>query len=483
MRGRGAALVLCVCLGCGCGDDERPGGRDSGPVIPPAQIDPLVAFEGHRRMAVSITADGVDLTDATVAPDDPSGSLTVVAQRCNRVRCGALLAVADTRGNLGMPIPAPIDARNELLRIDAPSGPRRALLSVMPLDAITNGGSTPLMVRGTVMASSANATAGSTFRGTVGDPVRWVIFGGGALHGTVDVSAEGAEARAGGAPGGAAGLDGAGGGAGRAGLGGGGGGGAGAAELGTAGLGADGSIDGGGAGGAAAGDPPLSCLGRFDGAPCGGSGGGGATGSGGAGGGGLLIVALEPMDFGGGRLLVRGGDGADGGGGGSGGDLLLAAPSLTAPDTLEVGGGLGGPGAAGPGAGGEGSRGRLRADLGTGNLAAAWTGPSVDLAGLEQLTSAGVMTLRGRASADAAIEVAAIGGGLARTTTADAAGAWSVDVDLVPGLNRLAVTATGAEGTTRTWTGTNIELARASPGASPLPVGATVDVVFVPDSE
>lgn len=91
-----------------------------------------------------------------------------------------------------------------------------------------------------------------------------------------------------------------------------------------------------------------------------------------------------------------------------------------------------------------------------------------------------MLTLTGRAEADASIEVADIAGGAMASTTADASGGWTVDIALEPGLNRLAVTATGARGTARSWTGTNVELQRVSGSTSPLPVGATVDVVYVP---
>lgn len=478
-------VLLAIAVAGGCGGDDRPSmpGTDAGPVIPPASAAPQVAFEGHGRMAVEITASGADLSGATVALEDPESPIEILEQRCSGTRCGLLLRIEDARPNMGQPIPAPIDGENHFLSVQRGDMRWRALLSVRPLDAISNGGTSPLNVRGVQLAASVNAIAGSTFRASPdGEPVRWVVFGGGTMSGTLDVSAEGLEARAGGSAGGAPGAAGSGPGAGGAGTGGEGGGGAGAAGEGTAGEGADGTAGAGGSAGARA--VSLECLGDFTVSACGGSGGGGGAAAGGAGGGALVLVSLAPLDLSGAILRSAGGDGADGaggGGGGAGGSVLLAAPQVSGSFGVEVPGGAGGAGSGG-GAGGAGAAGWARVELGAGGGAPAdaWAGPAVDLSGIAQVTDVQTLTLAGTATPGASIDVADVAGGASATTTVGAGGAWSVDIALAPGLNRLGVTAADGEGTVRSWTGTNVEFQSVPGSVFPLPVGATIDVVYVP---
>ena len=476
MRSLSLVVAVAVVAACG-GDDDRPSFPDSGPTIPPASAQPQVAFEGHPGMAIEITAGGDDLTGATIAPEDPAGPLSVVSSRCNGTRCGVVLAVADTRGNMGKPIPAPIDAENHFLSVTKGEDRWRALITVYPLDAISNGGTMPLTVRGVQLASSIAVSAGATFRG--GDaPVRWIVFGGGNVNGTIDVSAEGAEGRAGGHAGGAPAAAGSGPGAGAAapaaGAGAGGGGGSG---EGAPGDGADGTPGAGGAGGGVVDD--VACVDDSRETACGGSSGGGATGSGGAGGGTLLLASLAPLDLSGATLRANGGAGTDGGGGGAGGVIVLAAPSVAGAPTLESVGGEGGAAAAGAsGAGGTGGDGFVLMEVGSADPDPLMTGPSVDLSAFEGVTDQPMLTLTGKSEPNASIALDDTDGATLATTTADASGAWSVELTLEPGLTRIAIVSSGSLGALRSWCGTNVEFVNEM-GMS-RPVGATVDVVYVP---
>ena len=471
------SLVVAVAVVAACGgDDDRPSFPDTGPTIPPASARPQVAFEGHGAMAIEITATGADLTGATIAPEDPSGPLSVVSSRCNGTRCGVVVAVADTRPNMGKPIPAPIDAANHFLSVTKGEDRWRALITVYPLDAISNGGTMPLTVRGVQLASSITTAAGSTFRG--GDePVRWIVFGGGSVNGTIDVSAEGAEGFAGGHAGGAPGARGSGPGAGAAApVAGAGAGGAGGSDAGGAGEGADGTPGTGGAGGDAI--TTIACVDDTRDAACGGSSGGGAAGAGGAGGGTLLLASLAPLDLAGATLRAGGGDGVDGGGGGAAGMIVVAAPSITETPILDAAGGGGGASSGAGGMGGAGTDGFAVMELGTGSVAGLMTGPSVDLSTFEPVTDQPMLTLTGSAEPDAAIVLEDTDGGRLASTTADASGAWTAELTLEPGVNRIAIVATGALGTLRSWTGTNIDFVNEM--GTTRPVGATVDVVYVP---
>jgi hypothetical protein len=360
----------------------------------------------------------------------------------------------------------------------------RGLLGVRPLDTIANGGASPLMVRGNVFASSADTVAGSTFRGVAGAaPVRWILFGGATLRGTIDVSGEGAGGGAGGANGGAASASGEGAGGGAAGAGGAGAGGGGAREDGLAGAAADGTPDGGGAGGVGDGTADTACTTTFEEEACGGSGGGGAAGEGGGGGGTLVIAALGPLDLSGATIRSAGADGVLGGGGGGGGNVLVASPALTATGaTFDAAGGLGGT-QTGGGAGGAGGSGRIRVDAP--NVALdplTFAGPAVDLATVPALSDAPTITLTGRASPAANVAVYELDDA---ATTFDAiadatTGAFSIEVTLRPGLNRLAVRAEQDGVTVRSWVGTSFELEQIPELRLALPRGALIDVVYLP---
>jgi hypothetical protein len=467
-----ATLVLALVQACG-GDDTRPP-MDSGPVYTPAQALPQVAFEGQSRLAVELLVLGEDLTGATIMPEDAGGPLEIIEQRCRGERCGVVLRVRDDRPNMGRPIPATIDSERHALIIEGSGGELyRAFMTVFPLDTIDNRGTMPLSVSGVVLASAAEATAGSMFRATALEaPVRWVVFGDATFAGTIDASAEGAEPYAGGDPGGVAGAAAAapqGGAAGSAGAGAGGGG---AALDGATGAGADGTPDTGGAGGTGDGEPILACADTLEAESCPNGAGGGATGEGGASGGTLLIASLGTLDLGG-ELRARGGDGASDGGGGAGGNVLVAAPSFAGGGTIDASGGLG------DGNGGDGADGRVRVD-GPGSFADAWTGPAVDVSAVESLSDASTVTLTGVAAPDASITVFDIEGGGGATATAGPDGSFSVDYPLTAGINRLGVEAESDGVRARSWVGTNIQLEMVPSLMQSLPRGATIDIVHLP---
>ena len=98
------------------------------------------------------------------------------------------------------------------------------------------------------------------------------------------------------------------------------------------------------------------------------------------------------------------------------------------------------------------------------------------------MTDSEVLTLTGRGEPDARIEVRdAITPGAVFTATADATGAFSVDVTLAAGINRLSLTSTGVDGPARSWSGTNVQFDRVPGyGVIPVPIGATIDVVYLP---
>jgi hypothetical protein len=179
-------------------------------------------------------------------------------------------------------------------------------------------------------------------------------------------------------------------------------------------------------------------------------------------------------------LRSTGAAGTDAGGGGAGGVVVVAAPSITGSAAFDVTGGTGGAAAGGGGAGGAGADGFALTQLGAGEVAGAMNGPSVDLEPVPLVTDQPTLTLSGRCEPDASIAIADVDGGTSASTVASATGAWTAEVTLAPGLNRLGVTATGTLGELRSWTGTNIEF-RMRPGMlTPLPERATVDVVYVP---
>ena len=157
MRDSFVKVAILALAAIACGDDARgPGPTDagSGGVLPTATARPQVAFEGQQQYVVSITAEEADFTGAVVRAEDPSGALQVNDYRCNARRCGVRLSVRDLRANMGTPVPAPIDAQNSFLIVEGPAGIWRSLVSVRPLDTISNAGGDPQSVRGVQLAAS-----------------------------------------------------------------------------------------------------------------------------------------------------------------------------------------------------------------------------------------------------------------------------------------------------------------------------------------
>ena len=474
-------LGLLLALGA-CGDDGG-GMGDAGPPGPgAASLAQVVSYEGHPSLVNALTtADGADLSGAVVEVEAGS-PIEIVEQRCTAARCGLVLRIQDTVPNRGQPVPAPIDGTNHFVDLRTADGSEyRALLSVLPLDTLSVRGTTPASVgQAVALASGLEVEAGAAFRAGTDAPLRWVVFGDARVAGTADLGPGEDGPVAGGLAGGAAGADATGEGAGAAGEGGAGAGGGGFVEAGAAGDGADDTPGEGGAGGEAWATGALRCLADFGAGTCGG-GGGGATGAGGAGAGSMLLVALGTLDLGGATLQAIGAAGGEGAGGGAGGGFLLAGRSVVAPTTsVDVSGG------AGEGRGGDGGAGALRLDAPggeatvTGPAEGLSVGPSVELSGLSPLTDQPTLTLEGRAAADAMVAVDRDGAAVA-TGAADASGAWSLEVSLEPGLNRLAVVQVLEDGTRlRSWTGNNVELGPVSGAPRPFPIGATVDVVYLP---
>ncbi len=467
-----AAILLAACGGGG-------GGAVDAYVPPRASADPQVAFEGQERMVIEISADGADLSSAVIEPAEADSPLDVVEQRCRGTRCGVVLRVRDTIPNTGVAVPAPIDGRNHELRVVTPGGDYLALLSVLPLDVIASTSRTPATIRGTLLASSADVSPEAIFDALDGGaPVRWVVFGGAAMHGMVDISAGGAGGAAGGELGAAAG--GVSGGAAATGTGGAGGGGA--RDEGEPGSTTETPAGIGGSGGGGDGLAFAPCTAAFDAlATCGGGGGGGsATAPGGAGGGTFVLASLGPMDLADAHILASGAPGADASGGGAGGNVLLAAPSVVAPAEISLDGGDGGASAS-VAVGGAGARGRARVDSFTGDVSDAARGPSVDVSSVPALSDAPSFLLRGRAAPGAAIEIEPIDGGTITSGTADATdGTFAIEVPLDPGINRFAVRATADGETLRSWVGTSVDFDPFPALALALPVGGAVDVVYLP---
>lgn len=467
MRALATAALVLLALGCDGPPPVTPE-EDGGVSFGIASTAQIVAWEGQTRFVTVLTGqDGEPLEGATVEVADPSGPLQIVEQRCAE-QCAVVLRILDQAPNTGDAIPPPIAGKDALLNVRIPNAaPQRALLRVMPLDTITGGGAEPIAVGGVRLASSAAMTPGTTFVGRpAGEPIRWVIFGDAVFGGTIDVSASGVTAGPGGYDGGDAGGDGRGPGGGGAGASGAGAGGGGHATEGAAGAGPGGEAGGGGAGGPL--DGAYCALDFFADFGCGGSGGGGAEGEGGGGGGTLAIVSLATLDLEDATLRSVGGDGAGNGGGGAGGAIALAAPSLRAP-TVELTGG------AGDGHGGAGGDGVLEVQAPDDAPAGARAGPAVDLESVPAIVDQSLLTLEGRAAPDAQVTVEIVDGASVQGV-ADSTGAFSIAVELSPGLNRLRVV---QDGTVRSWVGTSIELESREAG-SPRPVGALIDVAYLP---
>ncbi|MEM9067784.1 MAG: hypothetical protein AAGE52_04735 [Myxococcota bacterium] len=466
------AFVLASVSGCG-GDDDGGGtdastGRDVPEGLPPASLAQLIAFEGHQTHVNEVTlSDGTSLEGAVISPA-PGSPFEVREQRCTPERCGVVLAVRDETANRGVSIPSPIDAENQFLDVRVADGRTyRGLLSLQPLDALSaTAGSSAAITQPFVLASSLTMESGSTFLAG-GTPIRWVVFGDATVDGTFDFS-PGDEPRGGGARGGAAREAGQGASGGQPGTSGAGGGGGAGREAGETGRGSDGAADGGGTGGAPLAGALGACLSDPARTDCGGSGGGGAdAGEGGAGGGAFLLATLGRLEVAG-TLRASGGSGSSGGGGGGGGQLLVAAqnPSLATGNFVVTGGD-------GEGPGGRGGDGEVRFD-GNGDS----TGISIDLSALgSPIRQMPTVAIGGVAPDGSTVEIrrdgSVVGSGAASPE-------FTAEVTLVEGLNRLAVVARTPEGELRSWAGNSIELIRVDGSPQPLPLGATVDVVYCP---
>jgi hypothetical protein len=476
-----AALAAAVAAACGGGGGGRDANFDSAPPALTVRVQHSVAFEGQQQFITGLFADGADLTGATVTTE-PGSPLELVAQRCNRVRCGVVVRVRDTRPNMAIAFPAPIDGMNNFLLVSTPDGRiYRGLVTVSPLDQITNSSTEPIrLTRGGTLASSVDTIAASTFQANA-EPIRWVIFGGGAIRGTMDASGD---LNQGG--GGHAGGEGPG--AGRA-CSAGGGGGAGNAMDGSDGEAA--TPGGGGAGGPAQ-PADVPCLGDFDAQECGGSGGGGCdlpAAEGGRGGGSILIVSLAPLDLSGATIQARGVAGAggaaggSGAGGGAGGHIHLASHSLTLPAATDVSGGAGGTAGSGTdtAGGGAGSDGYLRFDAPGDAPAGALRGPAVDLGGYDPLRTEPVLTLTGRGEPMAELVVTDLEDLERATADVAADGTFSVDVMLEPGLNRFRLRTTGDSGELTFWAGTSLDFMLVR--TISLPIAGVIDAVYIPPAE
>ncbi len=448
-----AAIGLALASAAGCGGTPPPARSDAGPSYAVASSAAPPLFEGMDAAVTFLTAPGTDFRGATVEAED---GLVVVEQRCVEAGCAVVLEVPDTEPDRGMPLPPAIDAQNRFLLVRRAAGmDLRAAVSVVPLDAIRNGGD-DATVRGVFLASSLESSAETLFRGAPGrEPPRWFVFGAAVLRGTVDVAAGASGPGPGGLLGATSGAA-SGAGAGGAGSGSVGAGGGGAASPGQAGQGS-----GGGEGGAAFGD--RCALDAFAG-DCGGGGGGAAEGPGGSGAGAFALVALGSLEA---DVDIRaaGGAGTAGGGGGGGGRVAVVARDRAGPGVrAEVGGGAGGT--------------RVEGSGGAGGAGEATLEPifTVEADG-PWIVDEPTATIRGAAADGTEVRVDDLGGTtLARMTAVG--GAFELPVPLAPGLNRLRVIARDASGEHRSWQGNHLEFERR--GTLALPVGALLDVVRLP---
>src|SRR5690606_16833908 len=130
---------------------------------------------------------------------------------------------------------------------------------------------------------------------------------------------------------------------------------------------------------------------------------------------------------------------------------------------------------AGEGRGGAGGGGVVHAQLPGALPDGAQAGPAVELDDVPAITDQEPMTLAGRAAPDSPI-AGEILDGASFDTVAEPSGAFSIDVTLGPGLNRLRVVQDGA---IRSWVGTSIELESMGAGNA-RPIGALIDVARVP---
>ncbi|MDQ3036572.1 MAG: hypothetical protein M3Y87_29540, partial [Myxococcota bacterium] len=182
--------VVASASGCGSPAPTTMPGFDGGPIIGMLSAEHIVAYEGQTRFVTVIRGDAtIDLAGASIAGMGTDSALVVRDSLCHSGACGVVLEILDRTANTGTLVPRPIDTRNDYLTVQAGGEERRVLVTVWPLDAISNSGS-PSRVRGTVFASSASSAAGGVFQGAPdGAPIRWLVFGDARLEGGLDVSA------------------------------------------------------------------------------------------------------------------------------------------------------------------------------------------------------------------------------------------------------------------------------------------------------
>jgi hypothetical protein len=468
-----------------------------------AKITPNNAFEGSAWFVAEITTEvGEDFTGAQVLPPADTGAVHVVDFRCNNRRCGVVLSIDEYMDSTAQPIPRPIDSDAVQLRVEKGSETWEATLTVFPLEVSrSTGPSYPLMLTGAYMMSSFTIMTGCSLMpnfSRVEDLSRvsqLFVSGPIVIEGTVDFSGRAGDGEAGGLGGpsagqgafaGAAPQEAAGRGPGDNGVDGGGGGGGGSAEAGWAGTDGAGT---GGLGGGTYGDAGLECA-RSNTAQCGGSGGGrGGDAGGGGGGGTIYLMSLDSIIFRDAVIRADGGDGAGGtcgGGGGSGGSIVLVAPRFSGNVTFSAAGGDGGTGSGG-GSGGKGGFGRIRLDgnvsgaqITAGDPADIYAGPAVDRESLQLLDADGTAAVQGTCMAGAEVTISnlAMTEGGQVTATCSEAGAFSMDVPLVPGANELFV-AQQEEGLARVYgaIGNTFDIAATTVR------GSRLIVVSVPEAE
>lgn len=477
-----AAGALSACL-VGCSGSDPAPTTDGGPDVDmnrpsAALVEQVVAYEGQEHFVTSVYSPGLDLTDATIEAENADGALEVRNVLCNSQRCGVEIRIRDVYENSGIPVPAAFESHNNFLRIRARDGQeRQALVSVWPVDSLAATSALSVGVHDSLIAAYASAASGTLVHAApIGGPVRWYVNGAVTFAGMFDVSVTDASPLVGGFAGGMPGTAGEGDGGGAGATNGHGGGGGGAAEVGGNGTQASGMGEGA-AGGHTSGTAIASC--QLDGTltECGGSGGGGSVGAGGAGGGTLVFISLERIDLSGATLDASGGDGVNGGGGGAGGNVVIIAPEWTPPESIDVEGGNGGTTSDGA-TGGHGSRGFVRIDVPGVHYEGAFNGPAIRHDGIAYVTRAESIHLSGTAEPNTPIRFSPYTPVTALTNvTADSNGAFEADVPLVPGLNRIRVTAQVGNQPIRAFTGNAYEF------DDQQPIGAFIDIACIPEAE
>lgn len=484
MHPRALLVASVFWVGCASAAGNADGGRDVARRLDGGNngisVSPPFAFEGQRRY-VGITGPGLyddDLSHATVTADPDTG-IVIEQVQCSRLRCAFVARIEDRTPNRGAPIPDVTSAVRRFISIVGAQYNYTASIGVFPLDAAD--GATLGTSSGTTIAvySTMSLPAGATLRALGrAEAMRIAVLSGAEVHGTFDLSAEGAEAGAGGYAGGTLG------------------GGDGQGPL----AGRGSPVAGGGAGHATPGEPGRDAMGTPRGVGgmatsertvsrlTGGSGGGGGPrGAGGGGGGAMLFAVYGPASFDQARFVARGGDGQGAGGGGAGGTVILAGAPI-GEFTVDLTGGQGSRDDVTGARGGSGSAGRLRID---GNVAmprlvagTVHRGVWFDLSAIPAIVRTPELTVRGFAPPGTRIAVQNEYGGSVlgrQETTATADGRWSVTFPLEPGPASFIAYDVSGSTPVPSFSGTRVVI-RSQGGTSELYAGA-VDVVYLPEFE